>query len=200
MTNADMQDIEWLAWLDSDLLTGDGIIEEILPECFVVGEDGIEHVAFGKIISWEGGPDNLLPVPKALSEKIMKAAEEMPAEALFLETADENVKPEKYWRDFFEQNFKYIKSRLASLDQSIKEANLDLRYAASLIMPDASLSMGNDYHSDFDVLEYMNVKGYQDTEDRKKLAHDLDDLAQKNSSQKLSDHKEIITKALKYFA
>jgi ferredoxin len=71
-------------WIDSDLDTGSGIQEEICPEVFMMGRDGIAYTHIGKII-FAQGLEGLVAVPEDCEAKALDAAKHDPGETISLE-------------------------------------------------------------------------------------------------------------------
>jgi ferredoxin len=71
-------------WIDQDLCVGNGICEELCPEVFLMVDGGLAYVRDG---------DRLLPrgelgigtVPPGLELAVVEAAEECPAECIYIE-------------------------------------------------------------------------------------------------------------------
>lgn len=74
-------------WIDQDLCTGDGLCTDHCPEVFVLLEDGISYVAGpdGAPMNDPGGAESMAPVPAALTDAVIAAAEDCPGECIFLE-------------------------------------------------------------------------------------------------------------------
>ena len=77
-------------WVDPDLCTGDGICEKIVPEVFVLLDDGLAYVREGETIFARQrgngeGVDGLALAPPARDDAAVEAAEECPGECIFLE-------------------------------------------------------------------------------------------------------------------
>lgn len=73
-------------WIDQDLCTGDGLCEEICPQVFTLGDDGLAYVKDGKrILDDPGGVEGLAPVPDEYEDAVREAAEECPGECIFVE-------------------------------------------------------------------------------------------------------------------
>lgn len=73
-------------WVDQDLCVGNGICEELCPEVFAVLDGGIAYVrADGRVLMNPGGPGSVAAVPTGFEESVVEAAEECPAECIFVE-------------------------------------------------------------------------------------------------------------------
>lgn len=73
-------------WIDQDLCTGDGLCEEICPQVFTLGDDGLAYVKDdGKILNDPGGAEGLARVPSEHEDAVRDAAEECPGECIFVE-------------------------------------------------------------------------------------------------------------------
>ena len=73
-------------WIDQDLCTGDGLCEEICPNVFRLGSDGLAYVhdAAG-VRDNPGGAVGAIDVPQAYEEAVLEAAHECPGECIFVE-------------------------------------------------------------------------------------------------------------------
>lgn len=101
------------AWMDGDLLTGDGLVIEIAPESFMfAAEDGLERVRFGRVVAPATEVNNApLPVLPTRLEKMIEAAEEHPGECVFLEEFNPSGDPaiaEKAWKDYFRNSVDFM--------------------------------------------------------------------------------------------
>jgi ferredoxin len=73
-------------WVDQDLCTGDGLCEELCPDVFVLGSDGLSYVKDrGTVCNQPGGSAQLAWVPDTLESAVLDAAEECPGECIFVE-------------------------------------------------------------------------------------------------------------------
>ena len=73
-------------WIDQDLCTGDGLCEEIIPEVFIMRDDGLAYVKEGdKVFDDPGGAAGVAAVPAGDEESVIEAAEECPGECIFIE-------------------------------------------------------------------------------------------------------------------
>ncbi|MGH9060204.1 MAG: ferredoxin, partial [Acidimicrobiales bacterium] len=64
-------------WIDQDLCTGDGLCEEICPQVFTLGDDGLAYVKDGsRVLDNPGGAEGVAPVPGELDDAVREAAEE----------------------------------------------------------------------------------------------------------------------------
>jgi ferredoxin len=82
-------------WIDQDLCTGDGLCEEIVPDVFYGGADGLYYVKesadnFGveKLFDGFSNPamsEGMARVPVGLVELVIEAATECPGECIFIE-------------------------------------------------------------------------------------------------------------------
>jgi ferredoxin len=87
-------------WIDPDLCTGDGICEEICPDVFAAGDDGLYHV-FEKASNFPDADLSMLDqktgkhlgntvlarIPMRLLDDAIEAATECPGECIFIEPA-----------------------------------------------------------------------------------------------------------------
>lgn len=101
------------AWMDGDLLTGDGVVVEEAPESFLfAAESGLERMRFGRVIApHSNGCDAPMPVLPDRLDAIIRAAEQIPGENIFLEAFNDEANPEKAeaaWRDFFVNAVEYM--------------------------------------------------------------------------------------------
>ena len=75
-------------WIDQDLCTGCGFCEETAPAVYTVTAAGVAYVKEGaRVLDDPGGPDCLADVTEALTDAVIKAAEECPGECIFLEVS-----------------------------------------------------------------------------------------------------------------
>ena len=78
-------------WIDQDLCTGDGLCEEILPDVFVLLDDGLAYVRDGSKVYDGSAPDRpagaegVAAVPAGKEDLAIESAEECPGECIFLE-------------------------------------------------------------------------------------------------------------------
>ncbi len=73
-------------WIDQDLCTGDGLCEEICPQVFTLGDDGLAYVKDdGQVLDNPGGAEGLAKVPTNYEDAVRKASEECPGECIFVE-------------------------------------------------------------------------------------------------------------------
>lgn len=75
-------------WIDQDLCTGDGLCEEVCPELFFAGDDGLFYVKDKGEVGDSANPrlrmgDGLAFVPDGLVDSAVEAAEECPGECIF---------------------------------------------------------------------------------------------------------------------
>ena len=76
-------------WIDQDLCTGDGLCEEVCPDIFFAGDDGLFYV---KNVGEKANPANprlkmgqTADVPDNLLDAVIEAADECPGECIFIE-------------------------------------------------------------------------------------------------------------------
>jgi ferredoxin len=77
-------------WIDQELCTGDSLCEEICPDSFQIGDDGLAFVKetakhFGTAQIFSCGPSGLARIPTGYEASIVEAAEECPGECIFIE-------------------------------------------------------------------------------------------------------------------
>jgi ferredoxin len=74
-------------WVDQDLCTGDGLCTDHCPELFVLLEDGISYVIRpdGEPGNDPGGVASAVPIPDALQDAVVAAADDCPGECIFIE-------------------------------------------------------------------------------------------------------------------
>jgi ferredoxin len=82
-------------WIDQDLCTGDGLCEELAPDVFFGGSDGLFYVKevpkyFGteKLFDGVSNPamsEGMARVPGSLLDVVIEAADECPGECIFIE-------------------------------------------------------------------------------------------------------------------
>ena len=72
-------------WIDQDICTGDGLCEETCPSIFTL-HDGIAYVRHaGYEARYAGGQSDLVPIPDALLDSVLNAAEDCPGECIFID-------------------------------------------------------------------------------------------------------------------
>ena len=71
-------------WVDQDLCVGNGICEELCPDVFLVVDGDLAYVRDGaKLLP--GGRAGSVHVHESLELGVLEAAEQCPAECIFLE-------------------------------------------------------------------------------------------------------------------
>ena len=71
-------------WIDQDLCVGNGICEELAPDVFQLVDGAIAYVRDQDRLL-PRGQDGILSVPEGLEEAVIDAAEECPAECIYIE-------------------------------------------------------------------------------------------------------------------
>ena len=71
-------------WIDQDLCVGNGICEDLCPEVFQLTDGDIAYVHEGDRLL-PRGQDGIVTVPAHLEESVIEAAEECPAECIYIE-------------------------------------------------------------------------------------------------------------------
>jgi ferredoxin len=71
-------------WIDQDLCVGNGICEELCPDLFQVADGDIAYVRDGDRLLPKGQVGVVI-VPPDLEAAVIDAAEECPAECIYLE-------------------------------------------------------------------------------------------------------------------
>jgi ferredoxin len=71
-------------WIDQDLCVGNGICEEICPEVFQLTDGAIAYVRDGARLLAKG-QDGIANVPREFEQSVVDAAEECPAECIYLD-------------------------------------------------------------------------------------------------------------------
>ena len=71
-------------WIDQDLCVGNGICEELAPEVFAIVDGAIAYVRDGDRLL-PRGQYGILTVPEVCEESVIGAAEECPAECIYIE-------------------------------------------------------------------------------------------------------------------
>jgi ferredoxin len=71
-------------WIDQSLCVGNGICEELCPDVFRLVDGGIAYVRDGDQLL-PAGRDGVLDVPAGYEASAIEAAEECPAECIFIE-------------------------------------------------------------------------------------------------------------------
>jgi len=72
-------------WIDQDLCIGNGICEELAPQVFQLVDGAIAYVRDGDRLLPKA-QDGILRVPEALEDAVIDAAEECPAECIYIES------------------------------------------------------------------------------------------------------------------
>jgi ferredoxin len=72
-------------WIDQDLCVGNGICEELSPEVFEIVDGAIAYVRDGNRLL-PRGQHGILTVAAGLEESVIDAAEECPAECIYIES------------------------------------------------------------------------------------------------------------------
>lgn len=77
-------------WIDQDLCTGDGLCEEIVPDVFVMLDDGLAYVKEGDTIFADsegaaGGEKGMAAFADTQTDLVVEAAEECPGECIYIE-------------------------------------------------------------------------------------------------------------------
>jgi ferredoxin len=72
-------------WIDQDLCVGNGICEELCPEIFQLTDGDIAYVLDGEALQPKGR-EGTVDVPVSLQESVVDAAEQCPAECIYIET------------------------------------------------------------------------------------------------------------------
>jgi ferredoxin len=80
-------------WIDQELCSGDSLCEEICPDTFEVGDDGLAFVRedakhFGQARVFSGEVTSAscqARVPAGYEESVVEAAEQCPGECIFIE-------------------------------------------------------------------------------------------------------------------
>jgi ferredoxin len=71
-------------WIDQDLCVGNGICEELCPEVFQLTDGAIAYVRDGDRLLPKG-QDGVAHVPREFEQSVIDAAEECPAECIYLD-------------------------------------------------------------------------------------------------------------------
>jgi ferredoxin len=71
-------------WIDQDLCVGNGICEELCPEVFVLTDGDIAYVRDGGEVL-PRGLAGIGTVPEGLQAAVVDAAEQCPAECIYLD-------------------------------------------------------------------------------------------------------------------
>ncbi len=79
-------------WIDQDLCTGDGLCTEIVPDVFIMRNDGLAYVKEGTKV-FDGPTDSsdnpagsrgFAQVPNGQEEAVIEAADECPGACIFM--------------------------------------------------------------------------------------------------------------------
>lgn len=66
-------------WIEEEFCTGDGLCEDICPEIFGMGDDGLAHV---KGCAGTGDGEDAVTVPEGLEETVLDAEAQCAGECL----------------------------------------------------------------------------------------------------------------------
>ena len=72
-------------WIDQDLCVGNGICEELCPEVFQLTDGAIAYVRDADRLL-PSGRNGIAHVPAEFEQSVIEAADECPAECIYLET------------------------------------------------------------------------------------------------------------------
>jgi ferredoxin len=77
-------------WIDQDLCTGDGLCAEIVPDVFVIMQDGLAYVQengkiFAAIMGNPEGSSGMAQIPENKLDDVIEAADDCPGECIFIE-------------------------------------------------------------------------------------------------------------------
>lgn len=73
-------------WIDQDLCTGDSLCEEIAPDVFWMGDDGLAYVMQGGVrLDDPGGRAQMADVPESMEALVAEASMDCPGECIFVE-------------------------------------------------------------------------------------------------------------------
>ena len=72
-------------WIDQELCTGDGLCEDLCPEVFSHGDDGLAYVHEHGTVPAGGGPQASVVVSPALEAGVLDAQAQCVAECIYLE-------------------------------------------------------------------------------------------------------------------
>lgn len=80
-------------WIDQDLCTGDGLCEEVCPDIFFAGDDGLFYVKDVNEKANSANPrlrmgEGLAFVPDNMNDAAIEAAEECPGECIFFDVIE----------------------------------------------------------------------------------------------------------------
>ena len=74
-------------WIDQDLCTGDGLCMDVVPEVFILLEDGIAYVREdGVALNDPGMAESQALVPENHEQAVVRAALICPGECIFIES------------------------------------------------------------------------------------------------------------------
>lgn len=80
---------EFRVWIDQDLCTGDGLCVDVVPEVFMLLEDGIAYVCEqGVVLNDPGMAESQAAVPEEHEKAVVRAALICPGECIFIERDD----------------------------------------------------------------------------------------------------------------
>lgn len=101
-----------VAWIDSECLVGDGLLEALAPGSFTTRENRIEYPRFGRVVLLNHGRGAAVPVVPSRYEDVQDAAEAHAMEGLHIDSIDPDTDVTALWESFFERG---IRSMTADL-------------------------------------------------------------------------------------
>ena len=164
-------------WLRPDLLVGDGLITDIVPDYFVQLDDGIERLRFGKSIGVNSGPELKLPIVPDLLSDVYEAAQENCAEAVFVEELEPGAVAYT-WQNFFRQVLSQARTVIRQPVLYTAERLSEIDVVVSLIDPrpeilHKNLSDKPSLYDGIDALQMVNNAQAADHEGRLATAQQI---------------------------
>jgi ferredoxin len=72
-------------WIEQEYCTGDGLCEEICPQVFKLGDDGLAYVRDDGAVSSDGGKIGAVLVPEDLEDGVLDAQAECAGECIYVD-------------------------------------------------------------------------------------------------------------------
>ncbi|HSX53263.1 MAG TPA: hypothetical protein VLF90_02760 [Patescibacteria group bacterium] len=191
-TAAWLQSPNKAVWLDLDLLTGSGLIEEIAPDYFMHWDDGLERVRFGKLIGLSGGPEQVVPIVPEQLPKIVEAADEDPSEAVMIEEVGVRSSQE-LWIDFFSSALNDARKIITQPIMTDELFKTQLEYVASIIDPQPAARFKRLRPSKYDELDTIVLVGNSLGSDKSGRIQTAEDIREHFIARKPLSHQEMQT-------
>ena len=72
-------------WIEQDYCTGDGLCEELCPDVFKLGDDGLAYVKEDGKVNDQGGKGAIAPVPDSCEDAVLDAQGQCAGECIYVE-------------------------------------------------------------------------------------------------------------------